>query len=78
MTGNIEGAEDIYSIAEAQEARWLAGFWDERHNTLSPVPEELMPGVAQRAKRYLDILSKTKWMVIEEWDQWMFEAEASR
>ena len=67
---------DILAEAEAISLPWLNGFWREEHNALSPIPEQYTAGVRDRAKRHLDVLAKYRWLVIEEWDQWMFEAEA--
>ena len=71
----IETRVDIAAIGERDALPYLNGFWNERSNVLAPVPKALRRGVGERSKQYLDVLSKMKWLVIEEWDDWRFEAE---
>jgi len=52
----------------------LAGFWDERNNTLGEVPKELQAGVRRRARKRLKRSESYKRWVIEEWPTWVFEA----
>ena len=65
------------------ELPWLYGFWKEEHNRGSK--PKLIKGdsnsfdaditsVAQRQNDRMNALSKCRWMVIEEWDQWWFSA----
>lgn len=69
--------EYVDAVAECDRAAlpWLDGFWREPSNTLSPTPKALRFGVGSRAKRYLDVMGGIRYLVIEDWDQWRFEAE---
>lgn len=74
MTDN-EDTPDVYELAEQSSRSRLHGFWKEDEDTLQPVPKALIEGVRRRAKATLDTYAKLRWMVLEDWDRWQFEAE---
>ena len=71
VTAECEKIEERSSVG----SRDLAGFWKEEHNGLLPTPDAHKAGVGRRARQYLHTMSHIRWMVIEDWDSWRFEAE---
>lgn len=71
-----EKGVDVTSAAERSSRSWLHGFWKEENNILAHIDGEYRRGVASRSHEYLERLARNRWMLIEEWDQWRFEAEA--